>query len=537
MRYLNGLFAQPTGSQRRPLSGRTDMTPNAAGGFVFALSDWGRLDRFLILGSEGGTYYASERTLTVANAQAVVRCLAADGVRTVARIVELSRSGRAPKPDPALFALALAASVGTEPTKRAAFEALPLVARTGTHLYHFVGYIDGMRGWGRGLRRAVGRWFTDRPAAEVAYQALKYQRRDGWSGRDLLRLAHPTPPTESHRQLFGWMTSGWPSVGEAPHPDPALRAIWAFERAKRSTDATEIARLIRDHRLPREAVPTEFLTEPTVWEALLETMPLTALLRNLATLTRLGLLAPGSPWTATVADRLTDGEALRRARLHPIAVLGALRTYAAGQSVRGEHTWTPTARIVDALDAAFYEAFALVKPTGKRWLLALDVSASMTWGSIAGMPGLTPRVASAAMALVTAATEAESVIVGFSAGPTGLSPLALSPRQRLDDAVRTIERMPMGGTDCSLPMRWAAERRLPVDVFVVYTDNETWAGAVHPLEALRTYRQQMGRDAKLIVVGMTATGFTIADPTDGGMLDVVGFDAAAPALMADFAAA
>jgi 60 kDa SS-A/Ro ribonucleoprotein len=36
------------------------------------------------------------------------------------------------------------------------------------------------------------------------------------------------------------------------------------------------------------------------------------------------------------------------------------------------------------------------------------------------------------------------------------------------------------------------------------------------------------------VVGMTATEFTIADPSDAGMLDVVGFDAAAPAVMADF---
>jgi 60 kDa SS-A/Ro ribonucleoprotein len=34
---------------------------------------------------------------------------------------------------------------------------------------------------------------------------------------------------------------------------------------------------------------------------------------------------------------------------------------------------------------------------------------------------------------------------------------------------------------------------------------------------------------------MTSTGFTIADPTDAGMLDVVGFDSAAPAIMADFA--
>ena len=51
---------------------------NNAGGFVFAIDDWARLDRFLILGAEGGTYYVSERKLTQENAGVVTRCLAAD---------------------------------------------------------------------------------------------------------------------------------------------------------------------------------------------------------------------------------------------------------------------------------------------------------------------------------------------------------------------------------------------------------------------------------------------------------------------------
>ncbi len=75
------------------------------------------------------------------------------------------------------------------------------------------------------------------------------------------------------------------------------------------------------------------------------------------------------------------------------------------------------------------------------------------------------------------------------------------------------------------------------DAFVIYTDSETWAGRnMHPVQALRAYRRQMGVAAKLIVVGMTSNGFTIADPNDAGMLDVVGFDTATPRLIADFIA-
>ena len=92
----------------------------------------------------------------------------------------------------------------------------------------------------------------------------------------------------------------------------------------------------------------------------------------------------------------------------------------------------------------------------------------------------------------------------------------------------------MGGTDCALPMVIARKEKWEVDAFVVYTDNETWSGDIHPHKALEQYRQAMGRDAKLIVVALLATPFTIANPDDPGMLDVVGFDAAAPAVMADF---
>jgi 60 kDa SS-A/Ro ribonucleoprotein len=45
----------------------------------------------------------------------------------------------------------------------------------------------------------------------------------------------------------------------------------------------------------------------------------------------------------------------------------------------------------------------------------------------------------------------------------------------------------------------------------------------------------MGIPARLVVVGMTATGFTIADPSDPLSLDVAGFDSAVPRLISDFA--
>jgi 60 kDa SS-A/Ro ribonucleoprotein len=431
------------------------------------------------------------------------------------------------------------------------------VCRTGTDLFHFARDVEGFRRWGRGLRGAIAAWYNVKSADRLAYQAIKYRERDGWSHRDLLRLAHPRAATPAHDALYRWIVGGADALaresdkGKAIAEDRLPALVRAFEELRGETDRRRVAALVRQHRFTHEMLLTEHNNDPAVWEALLEDMPQTALVRNLGKMTAVGLLGPGTAASRKVAAQLTDPGRIARARIHPVALLSALRVYEQGHGERARLranalSWSPVRLIVDALDEAFYLAFKSVEPTGKKHLLALDVSGSMTSGTIAGVPGLTPRVASAAMALATAKVEGDFHCVAFTAAPggyggqwgggdPGLMPLAVSPRQRLDDVLKLVGGLPFGGTDCALPMIWAAKNRIEVDTFVIYTDNETWAGKVHPFQALAEYRQKMGRRAKLCVVGMTATGFSIADPRDPGMLDVVGFDAAAPQVMADFA--
>lgn len=539
--------------QSQPIPGReAEMAKNSAGGFTFTISPWDQLDRFLILGTEGGTYYQKEQELTIQNAQNVLRLIGQDGVRVVNRVVEISDAGRAHKNDPALFVLAMASASDDEATRQAALAALPKVARIGTHLFHFAAFVDGMRGWGRALRRAVANWYLEMPLDRLANQAIKYQARDGWSHRDMLRLGHPKTNDANRDAVLRWMVGGMTAVESKeyrrgsevldnqvtlPRSDASAilhPQILAFEQAKRATSAKEIISLIKSADLPREAIPTQFLNEAKVWEALLENMPLNAMIRNLGKMSSVGLLTSMSSAEKLIRSKLSDADVIRRARLHPMAILAAFLTYGQGKGVKGSNTWTPVRGVVDALDQAFYGSFKNVVPTGKNTMLALDVSASMTWENCGGIPGLTPRVGSAAMALITANVESSYEFVAFTSGAGGLSELKVSPRQRLDDVVNTINRLSMGGTDCALPMVHATQAKLPVESFAVYTDNETWAGRIQPSEALKKFRQSMGIPAKLAVVGMTSTGFSIADPKDSGMMDFVGFDASAPAIMSDF---
>jgi 60 kDa SS-A/Ro ribonucleoprotein len=528
--------------QSEPIPGSAQV-PNSAGGYAWAVDDWARLERFLILGSEGGSYYATERALTRENAHAVEHCIRTDGARTVSAIVDISVAGRAPRNDPALFALAMCASLGDDSTRALALEALPRVARIGTHLLHFISFAEQFRGWGRGLRKAVGAWFNDMDPRDLAYQVTKYPQRDQWALRDALRLAHPIPRTPQHGELLKWVVGKGAEADGSSWDEEVGGYMAGVQLLAHTKEPRMAAQLIRELRLPREVVPTELLTSAAVWDALLDDMPMTAMIRNLATMTRVGLVAPLSDGTRRVLDEIGKVERIRRARVHPIAVLGALMTYKSGRGIRGRNTWTPVTQVVDALDAAFYTAFDNVTPSGARTLLALDASASMEGGMISGIPGLTPRVGSAAMALLTARTEPRHSFVAFTSGDrpssipgygSGITTLDISASMRLDGVVDHVRHVPFGGTDCALPMIWAREQKVPVDTFAVYTDSETWAGDIHPSQALRDYRQAMGIPAKLVVVGMVSNGFTIADPDDAGMLDVVGFDTAAPQVISDF---
>lgn len=515
-----------------------DMVENSAGGFSFKVDDWKRLERFLILGSQAGTYYISERKLTIENADAVKNCAQKDGKRTVSKIVEISDAGRAPKNDPALFALAICAAFGDKDTRRYALHVLPKVARIGTHLFHFAAYVSGMRGWGRGLREAVASWYNNKSVEDVAFQAVKYQQRDGWSHRDLLRLSHPKTDEKVRNLVYKWIVDD--DVPENGVPE----IINGFELSKTAENVGDIVRLIRHYNLPREAVPTQWLNNKEVWEEMLPKMPMTALIRNLGNLSKVGVLVNGA-WDVIklVTGKITDEKALKKARVHPISLLAALTVYRAGRGFRGSGEWPVVTKVVDALDTAFYLAFKNVEPSNKRFLLGLDVSGSMVGNIVNGMPFLDARTASAAMAMVTNATENNVICTAFSNSGSrwdrsgeGIIPFELSRKERLDNVCSRMYDMPFAGTDCALPMLYAMKNKLEVDTFVVYTDSETWHGSIHPCQALVKYRKQTGIPARLVVVGMCSNQFTIADPNDSGMLDVAGFDTTAPAVISDFAA-
>lgn len=524
------LVRKDTVPQTQPLDVR--QVKNNAGGYVFEIDVWARLDRFLVLGSDSATYYQSARAITRENAKVVEDCWKADFRRTADRIVEISVAGRAPKNSPAIFALAVGSMAEAVEARQAALAAVQKVCRTASHLFEFATLVDALgRGWGRALTRTVKEWYEGRTPDDLGYQMTKYRVRQDYTHKRLIQRVRPPAADndEGRIALYRWACERDLQGHALPN------VVVAHLDAMKAEKASELIPLIEKHRLSWEAVPTWALKDAKVWEALLPGLGLTALLRNLGTLSDVGVIKSLGSSNDFVIDRLTDEVQIKKARLHPYAILQALAVYRSGRSVKGERTWKVATPIVDALDRAFYMAFDNVEPTGKRYLKGLDVSGSMGTSMIGGV--ISAREAAAAMAMVTARKERNHEFYGFTQDGSynqTFEKLDVSASMDLGTVMKNVHKANFGRTDCAMPMLHALKHGLEVDVFEIYTDNETYAGSIHPVEALKKYRKETGIAAKLVVVATTSTGFSIADPKDAGMLDVVGFDSAAVSVIGDF---
>ena len=315
-----------------------------------------------------------------------------------------------------------------------------------------------------------------------------------------------------------------------------LKALIELAKTGEKKDAaTAVALMEKNKKIQREHLPTELLNTPQIWNTLLSGMGMTALVRNLGKLSQVGVASTRSQ---DIIKMLTDPKSVKDSKVHPLQVLVGMKTYSQGKGDLGSMTWTPNSYITTALSTTFRQSFGNITPTGKRYMLGLDVSGSMSSFMCAGAKNITPREGSVAMALMTLYAEgAENVhIYGFSNTFYNFNG-KVRPDMTVQDAI-TATDVPFGSTDCALPMTEALkmyrQNGIVFDVFCVYTDSETYAPTVHPQVALEVYRKETGIDAKLIVVGMTSNCLTIADPKDKNTLNLAGFDTSTPELISMF---
>ena len=270
---------------------------NSAGGYVFNVDGINRLKRYLVLGSESGSYYADGRELGLQNLKSLIELIKAGrGKEVVDIILEYSVEGKCAKQTTIVYCLAVCAryhdgshSESYLETRRAAYKILPQVCRIPTDLFQFVKFcedvskgIDTKTGWGRAHRKAIRNWYFEKAGRRLAFLVTKYKQRNDWSHKDLLKLCHPKVGDDKgpHAVVFKYIIKGFEETKafvnnreNFPSMDQELSSTYGLLNAV--NDATAIGNnadlslsekedkiidLINNFDLVREHIPTQLLT-------------------------------------------------------------------------------------------------------------------------------------------------------------------------------------------------------------------------------------------------------------------------------------
>lgn len=499
-----------------------------AGG-KYEVDIWESLQRFLIIGTEGGTLYEGEIELTLQNVNRVMMCIESDPYKVLKEVVRVSYNALAPKNDTAIFVMALLISkVDDSEFKRLVVEKLPLVIRTSTHLFQFVNYIEGngLRGWGRSLRRAIANWYNNMDLESLCYQLVKYKNRHGFSHSDTIRLSHASTSDFLRNMVYKYVASyGTSGINPSEFNGTAGNIIYADHCVNQTDEKEEVLSSIVEHGLPMECIPNKWFYDPDIWKALLLKMPYIAMVRNLANMTRAGVFSD-KECLKMLVSKIQDKELIKKSRIHPINILNAMVTYNSGRGVNGKNCWDPVEDISKALDYAFQTSFGNVVPTGKRILFALDVSGSMDWeqGSY-NKTALTPRDISAAMSMITCKTEDNVIVTAFSHELMEVEDDSWNGS--IDKYIRYLKSFRFGSTDCSLPIIYAIQNSVPLDAIIVYTDSQHNTGNDTFTQSYNRYVNKMGIKPKVIVVAATGNFYSLL-PEGPNFYNIQGFSADTP---------
>jgi len=568
--------------------------------FLYTLSRIGYITRLLIIGSRKAEYNQKiNNTLSPDDIDYIHECITAgEGFNILRLIGEIYESGRAAKQDITLQIHAILCRAENPDVRQAALGLLKQY-RTISHIYNWKNFHSMCvnptlgkvtKGFGRGVKRSLNAWFLamrEKPM-DLAYQITKYAARNGWSFEQLLKCSHlntgtgddrvktasvqkhakpskPAAPATAFDLVLRFAVMGYDEMKKLAEKyklteEKVYTYLSAIHEAKHLTNNDEantvrLMEIIYEHRLTREQVPTWALKDREVLTALLlnrnktkVTMPLTALVRNLGSMSAVGVYMDPAV-RAVVNAHLLNSEAIIKSRIHPVAVILAWFTYKKGHGLRGSNTWTPQPEILNTLEQMFYLSFKNVEPTGKRICFLIDASGSMTSDSLC--EGVTNAEIAALLAMIFSRSESKGASApqhafylftannGCESGSDSRSVLydvsdVIDADAPLATVLTAVQRSDWGMTDISMGILDALKFKRRYDAFVVITDNDVNSG-IKPAEAMKQYRQAMNMPkTKLAVVATQSSELSIADPADPFMMDFCGFDSHGPRLLQDF---
>jgi 60 kDa SS-A/Ro ribonucleoprotein len=442
-----------------------------------------RVLQVLLTNTLGNTFYADKHELLKEAREVYAEALKVNPV-FFAKALAFARNNGFMRTQP-IFGLVLLAG-----SDRTLFkQVFDKVILTPNDLFDFMTILGSERKGqgGRAVKTTVSKWLAANFSADsknAEYWAIKYGSgsKEGYSLKDVIKTVHPTGMNAN----LVWYLLGKDNSDATAQ----FSKIANFERLKIAKTDEEKIEAIKNGKLPHEVASTFAGQSAKVWQSILGSMPTFALLRNLNTLDRMGILDKNKE---TINKTLTDPANVKKAKILPF------RFYDAFNAVKSD--W-----VKDTLRKSIENSVESLPEIKGSSAIMLDTSGSM------------------AEFIKTASLFAFACLKKANGG-TFYTFNTVASRQSyslVDSILSQAENMyASGGTDIAKPVMMMTTVNNKVDNIIIVTDEQQNTGSTL-WSAITQYRQKVNRDVKVFVIDVSPYKASMA-PVDKNVFLIYGW--------------
>lgn len=442
-----------------------------------------RVLQVLLTNTLGNTFYADKHELLKEAREVYVEVLKTNPT-FFAKALAFARNNGFMRTQP-IFGLVLLAGENRSLFK----QVFDRVILTPNDLFDFMTILGSERKGqgGRAVKTTVSKWLAANFSAEsknAEYWAIKYGSgsKEGYSLKDVMKTVHPSGMNAN----LAWYLLG----KENSDATAQFSKISWFEKLKAAKTDEDKVEAIKNGKLPHEVASTFAGTSAKVWQAILDSMPTFALLRNLNTLDRIGILDNNK---VTIKKILTHPDNIKKAKILPF------RFYDAFNAVKSD--W-----VKDTLRQSIENSVASLPELKGESAIMLDTSGSMQ-----------EFIKTASLFAFACLKKANGgIFYTFNTTATKKS------YSLVDSILSQAEKMvASGGTNISDAVIKITAMRNKVDNIIIITDEQQNTGSTL-WGAIMTYRQNINRDVKVFVIDVSPYKSSMA-PLDKNVFLIYGW--------------
>jgi 60 kDa SS-A/Ro ribonucleoprotein len=475
-----------------------DVGANLAGGVAYQMLPEAALAQYVLTGCFNSTYYADAGQ----DVQRIVDLANQIEALFLAQLAVYGREKGYMKDAPALLVAML--SVRSPQLFQAVFDRVidnPKMLRN--FLQVIRSGVVGRKSLGSGPKAAVARWLNGASTTALVNGSVGNEPSLG----DVVRLARPKAPDKERAALYGWLIGKAPDEATLP---PLVRELRGFLENPEGAQVPNVDFRLVDSRLT-----------DAQWAQIAAVAPWQMTRMNLNTFQRHGVFED-SAMVQRVADRLSNPDLIRGARVFPYQLLAAYQVASVNQLPRP---------VVDALHEALEHAVGNVPALAGRVAVFPDVSGSMSHAVTGSRKGSTSTVRCIDVAAMVAATllrrNPDAIVMPFEQDV--VDRVVVEPRDTIVSNAKRLAAIGGGGTACSAPLRRMLDRGLAADLLIYVSDNESWFDGIAAAGPRRTQSQEAWQqykrrhpEAKLVCIDLTPNA-TVQVRSAPDVLNVGGF--------------